>query len=148
MSLPNQTLQSLCTVRPSHNLALSTSADTIQQGSNQAPPRACLAPPAARTASPTHRSEPLPWAPQPAQLFCTRAPLLRHLPSRTRRQFTEVLASEWWTCRRARAERAKERALLRALTLPACILVSSPKPDTAMPRTKRSRRVNSYARDC
>ena len=69
------------------------------------------------------------WAPTPEALFLTRAPLLRHIPSRTRKQMADVWQAEWRAFIHVKGdnEEDKARALLRIFALPACILLSPPK---------------------
>ena len=63
------------------------------------------------------------WAPTPEALFLKRVSLLRHVPSKTRKDLAEALAVEWWSFKRATTEAAQETYLLRALALPTCILM-------------------------
>ncbi len=67
------------------------------------------------------------WAPTAESLFLTRVPLLRHMPSRTRKQFADVWTKEWRAFNYAESETARTTALLRVFALPKCILLSPPK---------------------
>ena len=67
------------------------------------------------------------WVPTHESLFTTRAPVLRHLPSRTRKQIANLWTQEWWNFVQAKANAAKEKTLLRIFAMPKCILLTLPK---------------------
>ena len=101
---------------------------TLNTNTTPPPPNTQTPPPPPATRRRTPRAPRISlWTPTPRTVFLTRAPLLRHTPSRTKRQISEVWAKEWWGFVRATTAADKRRALLRAFAFPACILLALPK---------------------
>ena len=67
------------------------------------------------------------WAPRPESIFLAKPPIMRHIPSRTRRFVSEAFAREWWRFVKAQTPTARHKALLRIFAFAPCILLQMPK---------------------